>query len=202
MEQTHRITRALHDDHVAVIALLRRLTNALNADYPGGAPDLTEFPAGPDDGSRLAALLGALAAAVEGEVAGHFALEELGLFPLLEAAGEGAFGEALAEEHRVILPLGRRLAGLARAGLRDGFDASAWREFRRLGLDFAARLTEHAEKEEIGLLPVLDEILEDEDDNRLADGYLSGAAYLAGTGFLETSGLPSTQRLSFSHKVG
>ncbi len=76
--------------------------------------------------------------------------------------------------HAIILPLGRRVAALARDGGRNGFDAAGWREFRRLGLEFAGLLTAHAEKEEMGLLPVLEEILAPDDDQRLADAYAAG----------------------------
>ncbi len=200
MAPRFRVTRALHDDHMAVIALLRTVSAALGgadreiapriahqaapktapapetAPRPASetAPELAPPPVRAPCDSRLAGILIRLAGAVEGEIGGHFALEEDGLFPLLAAAGEGDLGRLLTEEHAVILPLGRRVAALAREGARDGFDAAGWRDFRRLGLEFAGLLTAHAEKEEIGLLPVLEEILAADDDRRLADAYEAG----------------------------
>jgi hypothetical protein len=182
MDLSFRVTRALHDDHMAVIALLQTVSTAL-----GGAGRQAEIMTTPETApapapatthvqidSRLAGILVQLADAVEGEIGAHFALEEDGLFPLLAEAGAGDLGEMLSEEHAIILPLGRRVAALARDGGRNGFDAAGWREFRRLGLEFADLLTAHAEKEEMGLLPLLEEILYSDDDRRLADAYEAG----------------------------
>jgi hypothetical protein len=163
---------------MAVIALLRRFAAALDElDGADGADGAT--PPGPEE-PRLAGLFAELAGAIEGEVSGHFAFEEEALFPLLEAAGEGGLGQMLTEEHAEILPLGKRVAALARQFTSAGLDPRDRAEFRRTGRDFAALLSAHAEKEEMALLPLLDEILEPEDDARLAAAYLDGATGGAG----------------------
>ncbi len=114
-----------------------------------------------------------LSAVVEGEVTRHFAFEEAELFPRLADFGDGDIGEFLAEEHETILPLGRRIAGLARVAGRDGFTAESWREFHRLGGELIERLMSHIQKEEMGLLPAIDDILDDDADRDLTAAYIS-----------------------------
>lgn len=163
MEFRRRINQMLHDDHMAVIALLGRFGNFLRDQQGRGAPSAD------DRGAQ--SLLSELAAAIETEVTSHFALEEEELFPLMEQAGEGDLPAALAEEHRVILPVGLRVAELARIGCRDGFTDGVWTELCRLGQTLVSELTAHAEKEEMGLMPTLEEMLEPEADARIAEAY-------------------------------
>lgn len=160
---TRQTTRILHDEHMAVIGLLERLDGFLSGAGGTAAPDIETATKGP--------LLGDLAVALEGEVAGHFAFEENDLFPLLADAGEGSLGEALTEEHEVIVPVARRVAVLARAARVDGFTDETWREFRRLGAELVERLTDHARKEEAGFLPALEDVLDDEQDKVLWGTY-------------------------------
>ncbi len=162
MEHGGQVNRMLHDEHMAVIALLERFQAFLAA---AGA---TAPAAGDPVAGRMLSDIGA---AVETEISAHFGFEEDDLFPCLQAAGHGDLGGMLADEHRVILPLGRDVAERARRGRGDGFSDAAWIEFRRLGGEFAERLIGHARNEEIGLLPVLALALDDETDARLAGDY-------------------------------
>ena len=166
MGLNRRIPRVLHDDHVAVISMLQRFTAALDDVEPEQVPDIAD--------GGFSGLLGELVIAVDGEIADHFALEEQDLFPALEAAGEGGLGAMLTEEHDVILPLGRRVAQKAELARKNGFDIESWKTFRRMGHEFAGMLIAHAEKEEIGLVPLLDEILEPDEDAQMADAYAAG----------------------------
>lgn len=160
---TRQTTRILHDEHMAVVNLLDRLDSVLRGTGTTAAPDSMD--------STVGTLLGDLAVALEGEVAGHFAFEENDLFPLLADAGEGALGEALTEEHAVIVPVARRVAALARAARVDGFTDETWRAFRRLGAELVERLTDHARKEDMGFLPALEDVLDEEQDKVLWGTY-------------------------------
>jgi hemerythrin-like domain-containing protein len=157
-----RVASLLHDEHMAVAALLKRLDAALRGAAEGHG------------GSLDGALLTELAAAVEGEIAAHFAFEEMELFPRLDAAGAGTLGAMLAEEHAVIMPLGRRLAGLAREASADGLGGAALVEFVAKGAEFVERLGDHIDKEEAGLAPALEDAMAEAEDARLAAAHDGG----------------------------
>jgi len=163
MQQSHRITQTLHQEHEATIGLIDRLESGLLRKGPKAPPEVTD--------GAVAALLTELCAAVEGELATHFAFEEAELFPRLVEAGDGPIGALLTEEHEVILPIGRRLAALAGAARGEGFTAEAWAEFHRLASEFAERLIAHVQKEEMALLPALEDLLDDEADSALTSQY-------------------------------
>jgi hemerythrin-like domain-containing protein len=141
-----QVCRRLHDEHVEVIALCGRLEASLAA------------------GRRDAALMRSAAAALTGEVERHFAFEEAELFPRLRAAGEADLVELLLEEHATVRDAAREFI----AGVAD--DPLAAR-LKPLGLEVAERLASHAQKEEMSLLPVLEDLLDEETDHELAAAY-------------------------------
>lgn len=163
---TRQTTRILHEEHMAVINLLDRLDSVLRGRGTMATPVSMD--------STMGTLLGDLAVALEGEVTGHFTFEENDLFPLLADAGEGALGEALTEEHAVIVPVARRVATLARTARADGFTDETWSAFRRLGAELIERLGDHARKEEMGFLPALEDVLDEEQDKVLWGNYAAG----------------------------
>ena len=79
----------------------------------------------------------------------------------------------LRDEHRAILEFGGALAGLAAAAQNAGFEADAWRDFRSTSLALVGLLGAHIEKEEMGLLPLLEDLLEAAEDAELAADYLA-----------------------------
>lgn len=164
MQFQRQITRVLHEEHVSTLALCNRVEEVLAKVGPKGPPAAP--PAGLDS------LLRELAAALPDEVAGHFAFEEEELFPRLAEFGDADIGAFLMEEHESILPLGRRLGALAGQAAREGFGEADWREFHRLGAELAERMMSHIQKEEMGLLPVLDDMLDDDTDRALAGAYM------------------------------
>ena len=163
MENRSPTARVLHEEHMASRNLLNRLEQALAAHQPGRPPAA-------DDG-RFGQLLGDLIVALEGEVRRHFAFEEDQIFPRLAADGDGDIGDMLSEEHGEILPLATELTELARTARRDGFEPDAWNKFRRLGLSFTELLGAHIEKEEAGLIPAIEAMLEPAADDDLATDY-------------------------------
>lgn len=117
---------------------------------------------------ELAALLKGLIFAVDREIGPHFAFEESHIFPILSEAGDREMCTVLLAEHGEILPLARHLAELAKRFGESGLGEELWAEFHALGAELDERLVAHIQKEEMGLLPALDDLLEEETDDRLA----------------------------------
>jgi len=164
MSFTNRISQMLHEEHRATVALIERLEQLL-ARQRGGSP--------PDTGERgVAQLLADLSSGGEAEVQRHFAFEEGHLFTYLEAIGDVAIGAHLTEEHNAMRPIGVRVAALARQAAARGFDGAEWNEFRRLGHELCERMLAHVQKEEMALLPLLDECMDSETEARLYQDYV------------------------------
>ena len=143
MELNRQISRRLHEEHEATLALWGRVEQSIVS----GKPD--------------PALLRQAAAALEHEVTRHFEFEEKVLFPRLEAAGEGDIAELLTEEHAAIRSAAARFAAL----LDSDPKATA--------LELAERLMSHIQKEEMSLLPALDDLLDEAADQELTEAYLT-----------------------------
>jgi hemerythrin-like domain-containing protein len=160
---SNRICQTLHDEHAAAMALLERIAHLVGR-HPRGKP--------PDANDRaVAQLLSEIAPAIEADIKRHFAFEESELFPYLAAAGASAIGAHLTEEHRAIRPLGLRLAALSRAATA-GFDGASWDEFRKIGQELCDRLLAHAQKEDMALLPLLEDTMDAETEAKLYDEYV------------------------------
>jgi hemerythrin-like domain-containing protein len=156
-------SRRLHDEHVAVIALLERFTQAL-----------TRLSGPPPSGDPVwSLLLPQLVSALKHEVSGHFALEETALFPLLRAHGAAELAELLLEEHGVIREVSQPLLELLKLARAGSLDGGGWKELRRLGLELADRLGAHAQMEQGALVPLIDELLDDETDLEIWNSYVS-----------------------------
>jgi hemerythrin-like domain-containing protein len=166
MNFRNRICQTLHDEHLASIALMERLEQAF-ARYRKNVPDAKD--------QVMAQLLTDLAVGIEGELARHFAFEEDELFSYLSAAGDEAIGAHLTDEHTMIRPVGDALVKLIGEVRAQGFDAGRWAEFRRLGQELCERLVGHAQKEEMALLPMLDEMMEPEKEAQLYEKYVETA---------------------------
>jgi hemerythrin-like domain-containing protein len=108
---------------------------------------------------------------VEAEVQRHFAFEENSLFAYLDAIGDEAIGAHLTDEHSAIRPIGVTLARLARQASSQGFDEARWEEFRRLGQELCERMLAHVQKEEMALLPLLEENMDADTEARLYQEY-------------------------------
>ena len=160
MELRRHVCRALHDEHKATLAILGRLETLLGRHGSRRPPD----PASPE----LAALLKDLIFAIDTEIGPHFAFEESHVFPILSEAGDREMCAVLLAEHSEILPLAQHLAELAKRFRETGLSEELWAEFHALGAELDERLVAHIQKEEMGLLPALDDLLDEETDDRLA----------------------------------
>jgi hemerythrin-like domain-containing protein len=163
MAFTNRVNQTLHDEHRANVALMERLERII-AHHRHGPP-------GPAD-RAVVQLLADLPTSLETEVQRHFAFEEERLFPYLAAVGDSAIGEHLTEEHAAMRPLGVRIAALARDAAARGFDAASWEEFRRSGRELCERMLAHVQKEEMALLPLVEDTMDAETAARLLQDYL------------------------------
>lgn len=155
-----QVPRRLHEDHVQAMGMLSRLQAFLVRQDPARPPL--------QDDAEFAALARALTTAIAGEITNHFRFEEEELFPALAARGESDIGVLLAEEHGVILPLARRVIELAQV---PAMTTQAWSELHRCGGELVERLSSHIEKEEMGLVPLVERLLDEEADARLAETY-------------------------------
>lgn len=159
----NRISQTLHDEHGATVALMERLEQLI-ARHRRGPPAV--------DDRAVAQLLTDLSTGVEAEVQRHFAFEEERLFTYLAAVGDEAIGAHLTDEHAAMRPLGIRVAKLARDAAARGFDAASWDEFRRFAQELCERMLAHVQKEEMALLPLLEESMDAETEARLLQDYL------------------------------
>lgn len=164
MQLQRQISRQLHNEHVAIIALLARFAQALERLTP--AP-----PANNDVTWRV--LLAQVGNALEYEITRHFDLEETQLFPRLHARGEGELAELLFEEHEGIRVVARPLIGLVAQAQSGSLDGAGWRSLRAAGLELADRLGSHAQMEQRALVPLVDEMLDEATDLELWSQYMS-----------------------------
>jgi hemerythrin-like domain-containing protein len=157
----NRICQTLHDEHLANIALLQRVGQLL---AQGRDPPNIEQP--------VQRLLSDLDSGMAKEVKRHFDFEERALFAYLDSIGESAIGAHLTEEHSVLRPIIAQLCETAHATKERGFDAESWNQFRRLGAELCGQLSAHIHKEEMALLPLIEENMDPETETRLYQDYM------------------------------
>jgi len=167
MSFTNRISQALHDEHGATVALMERLEQMLARTRRSGPPNTAD--------SSVARLLSDLSTSMEAEVERHFAFEENHLFTYLEAMGDGGIGAHLTSEHAAMRPLAVRVAAIARAAAANGFTSADWEEFMRLSQELGDCMLAHVQKEEMALLPVIEETMDSETEARLYQEYVENA---------------------------
>jgi iron-sulfur cluster repair protein YtfE (RIC family) len=165
MEYARRISRKLHEDHVAALDLLARFEQLLTR--------LHGEPPGADD-PAWRGLLSQLDTALQYEVTHHFDLEEEQLFPRLHQRGEGDLAELLFEEHEAIRAVAGPLLKLIERAKAGELDGAGWKALKVSGLELVERLGSHARKEESALVPLVDEMLDEQTDRDLWGEYEEG----------------------------
>ena len=163
MDFQRNITRRLHQEHEETFELCARIERAFSARGRSA-------PGAGDEAWR------AFARRVDGEldqgVLRHFDFEERELFPLLEAGSEAAIAQLLLEEHEQIRECVQEFRSLLAVSRETGLERAQWTRLGSLGAELAERLVGHAQKEEMALLPALDDLLADEQDDELFSGYV------------------------------
>jgi hemerythrin-like domain-containing protein len=162
MDFSRRIAQLLHEDHRATIAQIESLEQMIHK-AKRNAPDVND--------PQINKILKQAHHNIEHEVRSHFSFEEDELFTRLAAAGDVSIGEHLREEHRAILPLGEQVSEHAKLALDSGFSAQSWDQFRDSASELIERMLTHIQKEEMALLPLIDDLIDPQTDMELADHY-------------------------------
>lgn len=161
MDFNSQICRRLHEEHAAVFELCRRIDQAFSRQ--------TQMPSADDP--AWSALLRKIELAMEHEVWRHFLFEERSLWPLLDGSGDGDLARLLDEEHEVIRDVAETLTAGITQGLAGDLDPARWQTLKTAALEFSERLVSHAQKEDLSLLPVLDNLLTPEQDSEMFGAY-------------------------------
>ena len=161
MQLQRHISRRLHEEHMNALALLEQLEQLL-----GGRKGAWPPPPG-DQAWR--AFSAKLAEALNNEVSSHFALEENALFGRLTDAGNGDLVDLLLEEHATIRAVVAELLPACALSTRGGaVEPATWQAIKMHGLELAERLSGHINKEELSLVPAVEELLDEDTDRELA----------------------------------
>jgi hemerythrin-like domain-containing protein len=160
MNLQRQVSRTLDQEHRTALELLGRVERA----FAGADTTALREP-------ELCALAATMAVAIEHEIARHFGFEEREIFPRLEAAGEQDIVALLMEEHVTIRAVAGELLPLARQAAVGTLDADDWPVLRRSALEMVERLSSHIEKETSGLIPLVEDVLDDGIDRELAMDY-------------------------------
>jgi hemerythrin-like domain-containing protein len=164
MTYDRQVSRVLDDEHRANLELLGRVEQAFARLPRTGARD-----------AALAQLCGAFARHVEQDIGRHFDFEEAELFPRMADSGDGDMAELLREEHASIRAVADEVLPLARAAAAGTLDDAGWRTLARAALEMVERQVAHIQKETMALLPLLEDLLDEESDRELAFAYTATA---------------------------
>ncbi|HRP28369.1 MAG TPA: hemerythrin domain-containing protein [Burkholderiaceae bacterium] len=157
MNFSRQVSRTLDEEHRNNLELLGKVEQALaRATKPDAALD---------------GLLRQFAQALDHDIERHFRFEEESLFPKMEEAGDGDMAALLVEEHETIREVAAELLPLAGAAAEGTIDNEGWSALRRNALEMVERQVAHIQKETVALLPLLDDLLDDDTDRDLAFAY-------------------------------
>ena len=164
MSFQRQVSHALDDEHRAHLDFLSRIEQAFARAPKSGASRDPEL-------QRLARTL---VRHLETEVPRHFDFEERDLFPRMDEAGDGEMAGLLVEEHDAIRAVCGELAPLAREAAAGTLSDAGWDALKRGALEMVERQVAHIQKESMALLPLIDDLLDEETDRELAFAYAAG----------------------------
>jgi hemerythrin-like domain-containing protein len=159
-----QVSHALDEEHRSNLDFLGRVEQAFARAPRSGASRDPEL-------QRLARTL---ERHLEDEVGRHFDFEERDLFPLMEQAGDGEMAGLLVEEHDAIRAVCGELLPLAREAAAGTLSDAGWDALKRGALEMVERQVAHIQKETMALLPLLDDLLDEDTDRELAFAYAAG----------------------------
>jgi len=160
MSYVRQVSRMLDEEHRASLLLLGQFEQALARASRNAERD-----------PELARQLGVLARNLDNELGRHFAFEENELFPRMQDAGDGDIAALLAGDHETIRAVAGELLPLACAAAAGTLDRAGWTALRPLALELVERLVAHIQKESMALLPLVEDLLDDDRDRELAFAY-------------------------------
>jgi hemerythrin-like domain-containing protein len=163
MDLTRQTGRTLHDEHRANLELLGRLEMAV-----ARAPrrDAARDPA-------IVRLMAELQRQLTQDTQRHFVFEEQELFTRMAQSGDGGIAALLTEEHEMMREVAAELLPLTQAVVAGMLDDAGWAALSRGALEMVERQVSHIQKEEMALLPLLEDLLDDDTDARLCLAYTS-----------------------------
>lgn len=157
MNFSRQVSRTLDEEHRNNLELLGKVEQALaRATKPDAA---------------LNGLLTQFAQALDHDIERHFRFEEESLFPRMDDAGDGDMAALLVEEHDTIREVAAEMLPLARAAVGGTISNEDWTTLRRSALEMVERQVAHIQKETMALLPLLDDLLDDDTDRDLVFAY-------------------------------
>ena len=156
------VSQTLDTEHRAALALLGRLEQAI-----------ARSTRAPTDDTQFAALASAFVRLLEHDTGAHFDFEERELFVRMIDAGEGDIAALLSEEHGAIREAVAELLPLAREVASGTLADSDFDAFKRGVQEIIERQVSHIQKETMALLPMLDDLLDDDTDRELSMAYAS-----------------------------
>ncbi len=154
-----QIAQLLHDEHQKTLDLINRLEERITGRRAKEVP-------GANDAAAVT-LLADLHAELQATTGHHFNFEEDNIFPALSAIGDVAIPHILRQEHDLLRNLSEFMLPVVEKARADGFTAESWAEFCELALELVERQISHIQKEEMGLLPTLSGLFEDDRDGEL-----------------------------------
>lgn len=161
MSYRRQVSRALDEEHRTNLDLLGRVGYAF----------ARSGRAGPARDSDFAGLAGTFGRYLEQDIGRHFDFEERELFPRMADAGDGDMAALLIEEHDAIRAVAGELLPLARAAASGTLDEPGWDALKHGALEMVERQVAHIQKETMALLPLLDDLLDEDTDRELAFAY-------------------------------
>jgi len=159
MEYSLDICKTLHGDHMATVRMLEDLEGGLSKIGRNNAPR--------ELSPELTELLSGLVSIMQTEISSHFSFEEENLFPRIEQIGDMPMLSILRGEHDTIRPLAEKLTAAVETVLAQGVTPETWVPVYDMGMELAEREVFHIQKEEMGFLPLLEQILTPQDDQTL-----------------------------------
>ncbi len=163
MQSSGQVSQALDSEHRNNLDVLGRVEQAL-ARSAGATAD-----------AELARLLPAFVRLIEQDIGRHFDFEESELFPRMAESGDGDMAELMREEHDAIREVAAEVLPLARSAAAGSLDRAGFDALRRGASELIERQVAHIQKETMALLPLLDDLLDEDLDRDLAFAYATGS---------------------------
>ncbi|MEZ5738569.1 MAG: hemerythrin domain-containing protein [Burkholderiaceae bacterium] len=163
MEFQRQVSRTLDTEHRSNLELLGRVELAFaRAPRQGAASD-----------PELVKICAAFGRMISEDIGRHFDFEEQQLFPLMNESGEGDIAELLIEEHDAIREVAAEILPLTQAAAKGSLDDAGFEALKRGALEMVERQVAHIQKETMALLPLLDDLLDEDTDQELVLAYAS-----------------------------
>lgn len=154
------VANCLSREHQEAAHLMRRFGGFLSLHSASSSPDWSQFEARD--------LAKTLALTLNHEIKQHFALEESSIFPFMEDEGLGDLVEILLADHKEISKLVLEIEPhLRAAGKGEALSDTDWAFLFRKGNALVTDLIAHIEKEENGLIPLIEESMNESKANEI-----------------------------------